>query len=89
MAGDHCTRTLGTLQETLETSMERLNCVRGTRYASGWTNFDFHGDGTHVERVNLLAGFPFLDNSCEATKLKMPKCSIPEAPLNRAANTAR
>jgi hypothetical protein len=43
--------------------MESLNFGCGTRYASGWTNIDFHGDGNHVRRVNLLAGFPFPDNS--------------------------
>ena len=43
--------------------MEKLNFGCGTRYAPGWTNIDFHGDGTYVKRVNLLAGFPFPDNS--------------------------
>jgi len=43
--------------------MEKLNFGCGTRFAPGWTNIDFHGDGNHVRRVNLLAGFPFPDNS--------------------------
>lgn len=43
--------------------MEKLNFGCGTRHAPGWTNIDFHGDGTHVKRVNLLAGFPFPDSS--------------------------
>ena len=43
--------------------MEKLNFGCGARYASGWTNIDFHGDGVHVKRVNLLAGFPFPDSS--------------------------
>ena len=43
--------------------MESLNFGCGTRFAPGWTNIDFHGDGIHVRRVNLLAGFPFPDNS--------------------------
>lgn len=43
--------------------MEKLNFGCGTRYAAGWTNIDFHGDGAHVKRVNLLAGFPFPDCS--------------------------
>ena len=46
--------------------MERLNFGCGTRHAPGWTNIDFHGDGIHVRRVNLLTGFPFPDNSFEA-----------------------
>jgi SAM-dependent methyltransferase len=43
--------------------MEKLNFGCGTRYAPRWTNIDFHGDGTHVKRVNLLAGFPFSNSS--------------------------
>ena len=43
--------------------MRKLNFGCGTRHALGWTNIDFHGDGTHVTRVNLLAGFPFPDCS--------------------------
>src|ERR1700733_13753782 len=46
--------------------LEKLNFGCGTRYAPGWTNIDFHGEGTHVKRVNLLAGFPFPDNSFDA-----------------------
>jgi hypothetical protein len=43
--------------------MEKLNFGCGTRFAPGWTNIDFHGDGVHVKRVNLLAGFPFPESS--------------------------
>jgi Methyltransferase domain len=43
--------------------MDKLNFGCGTRFAPGWTNIDFHGDGVHVKRVNLLAGFPFPESS--------------------------
>jgi hypothetical protein len=46
--------------------MEKLNFGCGARHARGWTNIDFHGDGIHVKRVNLLAGFPFPDSSFDA-----------------------
>ncbi len=39
--------------------MKNLNFGCGTRHVPGWTNIDFHGDGLHVTRTNLLAGFPF------------------------------
>jgi hypothetical protein len=46
--------------------LNKLNFGCGARYASGWTNIDFHGDGVHVTRVNLLAGFPFPDSTFDA-----------------------
>lgn len=46
--------------------MKKLNFGCGTRFAAGWTNLDFHGDGVHVTRANLLAGFPFPDSSFDA-----------------------
>lgn len=30
--------------------------------AAGWTNIEFHCTDHRVQRVNLLAGFPFPDN---------------------------
>jgi SAM-dependent methyltransferase len=46
--------------------MKKLNFGCGSRYAAGWTNIDFHGDGNSVIRANLLAGFPFPDCSFDA-----------------------
>jgi hypothetical protein len=43
--------------------MKKLNFGCGARYAAGWMNIDFHSDGQQVQRVNLLAGFPFPDNT--------------------------
>ena len=43
--------------------MKKLNFGCGSRYASDWTNIDFHSDGVNVIRTNLLAGFPFPDAS--------------------------
>ena len=50
----------------MEISLKKLNFGCGTRFAQGWTNIDFHGDGVNVMRVNLLAGFPFPDNYFDA-----------------------
>ena len=45
---------------------ERLNFGCGTRFAENWTNIDFHSDADEVQRVNLLSGFPFSENTFEA-----------------------
>jgi len=43
--------------------MNKLNFGCGTRFAAGWTNIDFHSSAKEVQRVNLLAGFPFPDRA--------------------------
>jgi hypothetical protein len=42
--------------------MNKLNFGCGARIAEGWTNIDFHSVDQRVQRVNLLAGFPFPAN---------------------------
>ncbi len=46
--------------------LKKLNFGCGSRYAAGWTNIDFRGDGTNVIRANLLSGFPFADHTFDA-----------------------
>jgi SAM-dependent methyltransferase len=46
--------------------VKKLNFGCGTRFATGWTNLDFHGDGVNVVRANLLSGFPFSSGSFDA-----------------------
>lgn len=43
--------------------VKKLNFGCGKRFASGWTNIDFHSDTPQIQRVNFLAGFPFPDDS--------------------------
>jgi SAM-dependent methyltransferase len=42
--------------------MNKLNFGCGARITEGWTNIDFHSIDKRVQRVNLLAGFPFPEN---------------------------
>lgn len=42
--------------------MNKLNFGCGARIADGWTNIDFYSIDRRVQRVNLLAGFPFPAN---------------------------
>jgi len=44
----------------------KLNFGCGIRFSSNWVNIDFHSDDSRVQRVNLLAGFPYSDSSFEA-----------------------
>ncbi len=46
--------------------MAKLNFGCGTRISPDWINIDFHSAGLGVQRVNLLAGFPFQDNFFDA-----------------------
>ena len=46
--------------------MKKLNFGCGTKVASGWNNIDFLSNDSRVQRVNLLAGFPFPDNHFDA-----------------------
>lgn len=43
-----------------------LNFGCGKRFAAEWVNIDFDSDGSAVQRVNLLTGFPFPDSSFDA-----------------------
>lgn len=43
--------------------MQKLNFGCGKRFASDWTNIDFHSESPQVKQVNLLSGFPFPDDS--------------------------
>src|ERR1041385_2408283 len=43
-------------------AMRKLNFGCGHRFASGWTNIDFHSEHPEVRRVNLLRRWPFPDN---------------------------
>lgn len=44
----------------------KLNFGCGPRYAEGWENIDFNSVGKSVRRVNLLAGFPYQDDTFNA-----------------------
>lgn len=44
----------------------KLNFGCGDRFSSNWENIDFHSEDSRVQRVNLLAGFPYPDSSLEA-----------------------
>jgi SAM-dependent methyltransferase len=46
--------------------VRKLNFGCGDRFTSGWVNIDFYSPHRSVQRVNLLAGFPFPDNSFDA-----------------------
>jgi len=43
--------------------VKKLNFGCGSRIANGWVNIDFYSADRRVERVNLLKGFPYPDNS--------------------------
>jgi len=43
--------------------LQKLNFGCGDRLAEGWVNIDFHSSDRRVKRVNLLAGFPYPENS--------------------------
>lgn len=43
--------------------MKLLNIACGGRYHKDWINIDFHADSNQVQKVNILAGLPFKDNS--------------------------
>jgi SAM-dependent methyltransferase len=45
---------------------KKLNFGCGHRFCPGWVNIDFHSESSLVQRVNLLAGFPFPDSYFEA-----------------------
>ena len=44
---------------------DKLNFGCGLRFSSNWANIDFHSEDNRVQRVNLLAGFPYPDSSFE------------------------
>jgi len=44
----------------------KLNFGCGNRFADNWENIDFHSEDSQVKRVNLLAGFPYVNESFEA-----------------------
>ena len=44
----------------------KLNFGCGARYAQGWDNVDFYSAGPDVQRVNLLRGLPYADNTFDA-----------------------
>ena len=46
--------------------MKLLNIACGDRYHQDWINIDFHPDSKNVQRVNILDGLPFKDNSMDA-----------------------
>ncbi|MGO9233279.1 MAG: class I SAM-dependent methyltransferase [Methylocella sp.] len=46
--------------------MAKLNFGCGSRISPDWINIDFHGTVSGVQRVNLLAGFPFEDSFFDA-----------------------
>lgn len=46
--------------------MQKLNFGCGGRLSPHWTNIDFHSSDSRVQRVNLLAGFPFPDGTFDA-----------------------
>ncbi len=43
--------------------MKLLNIACGGRYHKDWMNVDFHADSNQVQKVNILGGLPFEDNS--------------------------
>ena len=46
--------------------MKLLNIACVDRYHQDWINIDFHPDSKNVQRVNILDGLPFKDNSMDA-----------------------
>ena len=44
----------------------KLNFGCGNRFADNWENIDFHSEDSQVKRVNLFAGFPYVNESFEA-----------------------
>jgi predicted SAM-dependent methyltransferase len=45
---------------------DKLNFGCGVRFSQNWTNIDLDSRNEHVQRVNLLRGFPFADDSFQA-----------------------
>jgi predicted SAM-dependent methyltransferase len=41
----------------------KLNFGCGNRFSENWKNIDFHSQNDQIQRVNLLSGFPFVDES--------------------------
>lgn len=46
--------------------MKLLNIACGSRYSKEWINIDFYADSNFVQKVNILGGLPFKNDSIDA-----------------------
>ena len=46
--------------------MKLLNIACGSRYHTDWVNIDFYANTTDIQKVNILSGLPFENNSFDA-----------------------